>query len=295
MPVQTTEKSYVYFPDGAKVSVKAYGEMSYTDVGVITSAVKAVLQWKENQVETANAGKLDMQIKDMTIAGSFTLANLDPDNIARLSGGLITATTTAGTEVSTIPDQLIAGGWEDNVKYNLLPLTSSSDDTLLKLPLDEKPTFTSIKIATDTTPETLDEIGAGAAGDYMLVLDTESPSGWSIIFNSAGMTVSDPTTRVITIDWGANTPIASTTLWCGSSTFIMDAYALKITHTDAASKKRELEIFSVNPQSGGFEFTYKGASDNGVEEMPLSFIGKIDTGLTDGKQLMSWTVDTGAE
>ena len=88
MPVQTTQTGNVYFPDGAKVQVKAAGEGSYSDLGALNSAINLVLNWDENVVESANAGTLLTQIRNMTIAGDFTLINLNPSLVSKMSGGI---------------------------------------------------------------------------------------------------------------------------------------------------------------------------------------------------------------
>ena len=293
MPVQTTKTSNIYFPDGALVSIMASGEASYTDVGAIEQGVTCTLNWDESQIETGNAGKLDKRIRNMTMAGSFNLINLEPASINRLGGGLFSITTTTASPTTDIPNQIIAANWNDNTKYELVMYTSSSDST--KLRTTTKPTLTSVTLDAAGTPETLTEIGAGAAGDYMIVADGNSYSGWSIIFNSAGMSTGTPKDKAITVDYGSNTPVAKTTVHAGSSGATLSAYAMKITHTDDNSLTRELELYSVDANSGGFAFNFKGANEDGVEMMPVTFTAKIDSSRTDGQQLFAWSVDNGAE
>ena len=287
IPVQTTQTSYVYFPDGAMVSVKESGGVSYTDLGAINSDVTATLQWDESQLETANAGKLAKHIKNMRIEGGATLINLNPDGIEKLSGGLFEKVTVADSANSSIPNQIVAANWSDNTVYELIAYNSSSDSTKLKL--TSKPTLTSVTLDAAGTPEVLAE-----NSEYVVVADSNFYSGWGIMFISSAMSTGTPKTKAITIDWGTNTPVASTTLYAGESTATLSAYAMKITHTDSAGKIRELELFSVDPNAGGFAFNFKAASADGVEEMPLTFTGKLDTSLTDGRQLMSWTIENGA-
>lgn len=286
MPVQTTNTQYMYFPDGAKVEIMAAGDVSYTDLGAINSAVTATLNWTENQIETANAGKTIKQIKEMQIEGGFTLINLNPVGVEKLGGGLFTKVDTAGTATTDIPNQVIAANWNDNVKYELIMLTSSSDST--KLRTTAKPTITSVTLDA-TPPEPLTE-----NNDYVIVADTGSYSGWSIQFISANMTTGTPKANTITIDYGSNTPVAKTTLYAGSSTELLTAYAMKITHTDDNSLTRALELYSVDPNSGGFQFNFKGANEDGLEEMPLTYMAKIDSSKTSGRQLMAFSVDNGA-
>ena len=287
MPVQTTETANIYFPDGAVVGVKASGDSVFTDVGAINSAVTATLNFTENQLETANAGKTAKQIKEMTIDGAFTLINLNPVGVEKLSGGLFTKVDTAGSPIATIPDQDIAAGWADDVAYALDMEVSSSDST--KVRTTAKPTITSVELDPDGTPETLVE-----GTEYVIFADTNSPSGWSITFISANMTKPSPTTFDIRIDYGSNTPIANSIIYAGTSTTTLTAYALQITHTDSNSKIRRLDLYSVDPNSGGFQFNFKGANEDGVEEMPLTYTGKLDTSLTDGRQLLAWTIEDGA-
>lgn len=287
MPVQTTGQSFVYFPDGAKVSVKAAGDASFTDLGAINSAVTATLNWTENTVTTANAGDLDTQIRGMNISGGFTLINLDPDGIEKMSGGLFDTVVTAGTAVTTSPNQVIAAGWDDGVIYNLLPETGPTDSTILRA--TAAPTLTSVTLDAGGTPEVLT-----AGNDYVILTDSNSPSGYSIEFISANMTTLTPKTKAITIDYASVTPVASTTVYAGSSTALLSAYAMEIKHTDDNGKIRKLDLYSVNPNTGGFQFNFKGANEDGIEEMPLTFTARLDTSLTNKRQLMAWTVEEGA-
>ena len=189
MPVQTTAKSYVYFPDGCVVSVKASGDSTYTDVGAINSAVTATLEWDESSIETANAGILARRIRNMRLTGGFTLINLDPAVLQKMGNGVLNA-------------------------------------------------------------------GTGASGQ--------------------------------------------TVLTAGSSAVTMAAYAMKITHyttlptTEQASGviDRELELFAVYSDSGAFNFAFKGANEDGTEEMAVSFTAQLDTSKTDGAQLLKWTQAT---
>ena len=291
MPAQTTVKSYVYIPDGCKVQIKDSDDVAYTDLGVVMSAVTASLTWTEAKLEYANAEE-EIKIKDMIIDGAFTLGNLDPANIVKLSNGIITSSTTAGTEVSTVPVQTIAAGWDDKIKYNLIMSTSSTDSTKLKMAT--VPALTSVVLDAGGADEALTAWSASASGDYTIVADSDSYSGWSIIFNSDSMATGTPKTKTITITYAANTPVATTTLKAGVSSMTATAYSLKFTHTDSASLVRQLELFSVYTKSGGIQFNFKPVSDAGIEDMPVTFQAKIDTTRTSGDQLMEWTVNTGA-
>lgn len=293
MPVQTTVKTNIYFPDGCKV--EADTGSGYFDLGAINSTVSATLEWEENQIETANAGKLDKIIRNMTMKGGFTLINLDPTGVEALGGGVFEKVDVAASEIATFEDQIIPLGWDDATRYPLKVFSSSAGVTDIELRFSTAPTLTSVVLDPDDNNETLTAWGAAASGDYTIVADPDAYSGWAIIFNSASMATGTPKTLPITITYAANTPIASETLYAGSSNAQLTAYALKFTHTDSNSKKRILELYSVDAESGGFQFNFKGANEDGLEEMPLTFTAKIDSDRTDGRQLMGWTVENGAE
>jgi len=287
MPVQTNLKN-LFFKDGTKVSVKAYGEVSYTDLGAIAQGTKCALNWDSSTYETGNAGKTEQKGRNFTIAGSFDLIHWDLNNLNRLGGNMFSLTTTLASATTSIPDQVIAANWNDNVKYELIMYTSSSDST--KLRTTTKPTLTSVTLDAAGTPETLTE-----NNDYVVVADGGSYSGWSIQFISANMSTGTPKTKAITIVYGSNTPVAKTTINCGSSSVIFNAYQLKFEHTDSSMRTRTLELFSVDTNSGGFAIDYGGANEDGVESIPFSFTGKCNSALTDGAQLFSFSVDNGAE
>lgn len=282
MPVQTTQKAYVYYPDGAKVSVKEFGASVYTDVGAINSAVTNTLNWEENTINTANAGELDKQIRRMTMEGAFTLINLNPDGVSKLSGGFLTTSTVAGTPVTTLDNQVIAAGWTDvsNIELSLVE-TGASNIGRLTAP----PTITSVTGATAGV--------LAANNDYVITEDPQSVSGYSIVLNTAG-TAGVTTTEEVTIVFSSATPVASTVVTGGASTYVLKAAAIRITHTDDNGKIRQLDLYSVDSNSGGFQFNFKGANEDGVEEMPLAYTAKLDTSRTSGDQLFSWTVESGA-
>lgn len=281
MPVQTTAKSYVYFPDGAKVSVKESGASVFTDVGAINSAVTNTLNWEENQVNTANAGLLAKQIRNMTMEGGFTLINLDPNGVQKLSGGFLTVTDVAGTPFIDAPDQtVLSGAWSDVTPIQLAPTTAAG-------------------VAVRATALALTSVTGSVDGalvandDYTLIEDSNSYSGWSIVPNTAGTNLTT-VVQDLTIDYGSITPVDSTVVSGGASTFVLQSAAIRITHTDDNGKIRQLDLYAVDANSGGFQFNFKGANEDGVEEMPLTFTARLDTSRTSGDQLFSWTVEDGA-
>lgn len=272
MPVQTTKTGYVAFPDGGKVSVKESGG-TWFDIGAINSPINFTLNYTENEVVTANAGKLAKQISDMLIEGSLTLINLEPEAIEKMGAGMFERVATAGTTVADadITDQVI-DGYTAGVPVPLNPVITASGHSFR---------FSTTPVLTSVSGDVTGALTEGT--HYLLVKDSTSSSGWSILFQTVG------TTEEITVDFGDNDPLASETIYAGTSTLVLTAYALKVEHTDSdAEVDRSFEIYSAEPTSGGFQFNFKGANEDGVEEMPLTFQGKLDTSLTDGRQLFAY-------
>lgn len=286
MPTQTTNKN-LFFPDGCLVAAKLTPLGPWIDLGATNSTANATLEYTVNQVTLANAGKSDPQIREMTVKGGVTLVHWDPSNIEALGGGMFEKVETAGTPLATIPDQDIDSGWNDNIQYELVMETSSTDNT--KIRPTTKPVITSVTLDPDGTPEVLTE-----DLEYVITENRNFTSGYGIQFISSAMSTGSPKTFPIRVDFGTNTPIASTALHFGTSTQVLTAYALKFDHTDSNSKHRKLELYSVDTDSGAFQFNFKGANEDGVEELPFTFTAKIDESLVDGRQLGTFTIDAGA-
>ena len=281
MPDQTTISGNIYFPDGAQVLHTPYGG-AQVDLGVLMGDIGATLTYSENQVQTANKGTTQMQIKNMAIDLNFTLATLDPDKVANLGGGIFETVDTAGGSVSSIDDQVIASGGATELTAYPLVITETGS---LPLRVSASLVIASVTGSTD---------GALAANDdYTIIDDPNAYSGKSIVFNTAGSTLTTMA-QTITIAYTSVTPVARTTVFAGNTTELLSPGQLTIRHTDENSLVRELNLFSVNPTSGGFQFNFKGAGSDGLEEMPITIKGTLDTSLTNGRQLMSWIVDSGA-
>lgn len=277
MPAQTTKTADVYFPDGGKVSIKEYGAGSYTDIGAINSAIAMTFNFEENEVITANAGTLNKQVKNPTVDGGLTLINLNPSDIVRLSGGMFSEVTVAGGSVSSIDNQVIASDAATNLTpYNLVITETGGSNLKVSASL----VIASVTGSVDGPLANND--------DYSIIEDSNSPSLKSILLNTAGTTLTTMT-QTFTIVYTSVTPVASSTIYAGTTTTTLNAAAIKVTHTNSDSViDREFEIFSADPVSGGFQFNFKGANEDGTEEMPLTFKGKIDTSLTDGRQLFRY-------
>jgi hypothetical protein len=282
MPIQTTQTGNIYFPDGAQVLFTPSGG-SPLDLGAVNSDITATLNYTENQVETANAGKLDKQIRDMTMDAGFTLINLNPSNIATLGGGIFETVETAGSSVTSIDDQTIASGAALNKKAYPLSIVETGGDALK---VSSALVIAGVSGSTDNSLTEDD--------DYYIIVDDNSFSGYSIVFDTAGTTLTTME-QVFTIEYTSVTPVARTAVYAGTSTQVLTAGTMSFVHTDGNGLERRLDLYSVDPNTGGFQFNFKTAASDGVEEMPLTFTAKLDTSRTNGRQLMAWIIDAGAQ
>ncbi len=286
MGYQTDQNGNIYIPKGCKVEIMASGDVSWLDMGVVNDTVAASMTWTLNKNEFGNAKPME-SAKDMLVDGGFTLVNMPAANVEKLGNGMIETVTTAASPVATIPDQTIDSGWADQVSYPLILQTSSSDSTELRI--TSAPTLTSVTLDPSGTPEVL-----VLNSEFVIVADSSSSSGWSIQFISANMSTGSPTTFDIEVDYDTNTPVASTTTYAGTTSLELTEYQMRFTATDTNDLIRRLHLFSVLTQPGGIQFNYKPITDDGVEDMPVTFQAKIDDTLTNGRQLLSWTVEAGA-
>ena len=86
---QTNLTSNMQVADGTKLMIKLPSDAEYTDIGVVDGDVQVALEWEDFQEESANAGTLAKYIKNPKANGSFTLRELNYDNISKMSSGLM--------------------------------------------------------------------------------------------------------------------------------------------------------------------------------------------------------------
>lgn len=275
MPIQTKKKANIYFPDGARVLVKASAsDPNWFDLGAINSAINATLNWDEVEIETANAGQLDTRISNMTVAGDFTLINLNAEGVGKLGGGLfatrsvrpVVSASGAGTvELSAMT--LPVAGLETGVLYGFKLADASGNE-----------------YAVDGSADDL--VTSVVQGETTLDSSAYTVFNDGIMFNEE----LDPTDGDLTINFGYLSATESgKSIGVGSSTFVLKAYAMRIEHEDDSGKiDRALNLYAVNSQSGGFQFNFKGANEDGIEEMPISFTARLDSNRTDKDQLLTW-------
>ena len=162
MPSQTTKTSNVFFPDGCLVEVDTGS--GYFDLGALNSAVTNTLEWTENRIESANAGTLQVQIRNMQITGGFTLINLDPEGVEKLGGGMFERVETTG---AVTPEDQVQTTPATGVLVPLILLDSSGNN----LWPAAAPTVTSVTGATS--------LALTVNTDYDIIADSQSASGYS--------------------------------------------------------------------------------------------------------------------
>lgn len=279
MPVQTTKKN-VRIADGCRISVKKSADAEFLDLGVVQGDYVAALQYDEDNIEFANATPIKRK-SNMRIEGSFTMGNLEGDCLEKLSNGLVTRVATPGTEVlSAAFDTQVIDGFSLNTNYELAPVVTA---TGVAIKFSAAPVITSIE-TDDSVPETLI-----ADDDYFVIPDVNSASGYSVMFNGSG-TAGLVGTEELTITYGNNTPVASETLYCGTSSFTATPYAMRIQHfATSGAADYTLDLYNVYTSPGSYNFGLKGADTGGIDTMEISFSAELDETKTDGRQLFAVT------
>jgi hypothetical protein len=259
----------IYFPTGTQVLIKATGDSVYSDIGCILAASTGTHNYETDIVECSTGEKVK-RYKNQTIAGAFTLGNLNPENLTKMSGGMFTYVTVDGTPY-TPADQTITSGWVDK---SIIAIDTEKLSTV--------PVITSVTGGTDGALLEDD--------DYTIIEYSPARSGYAIILNTAG-TILTTTAQDVVIDFGSNTPLSSESLTCGDATGDLDATAFKFVSPPDNGKSRVLEIYSATPESGGFVFGFTDVATGGIEQMPITITGDLDTSRTSGDQLFKWSVE----
>lgn len=282
MGIQTTQTGHIKDADGAKLLIKASGDGSFTDMGTVLGTISLGFNFEKEETLTANSDIVRSRVRNMTMTGGFNLININPDNIEKVGGGLFTKVTTAGTTVvdANITDQAIVG-YTAGVVQGLNPVITATGATLK---------FSAAPVLTSVTASVSGVLAAN--DDYFIIADSNYSSGYGILFNGSG-TATVGTSETITVDFGDNDPVASTDIYAGTTSATLTAVEFKIVHTDSDGLERYMYVPSTALDSG-LPFNFKGADDGGFEEMAVSFTGKLDSSITDGRQLFQWHTDTGA-
>lgn len=256
----------IYFPTGTVVYMKPDGEPSYINVGCIMAASTGTHNYEVDPVECSDGQKIK-RFKNQTLALAFTMGNLNVANIVKMSAGMFSRVTVDGTPY-TPDNQVIAAGWTDKYVIDI-----DTEKTVLE---------TVITSVTGATAGLLTE-----DDDYTIVPAPNSKSGWGISLNTAGIS-GLVTTEVVTIVFGSNTPVSSDKLTCGDATGSLAPAMYKFVAPDDSGRSRFLEVYSATPESGGFVFGFTDVATGGIEQMPITATGEIDTTRTAGDQLFNW-------
>ena len=156
---------------------------------------------------------------------------------------------------------------------NLQPTTSAGVAVICNV----VPTLTSV---TGGASETLT-----AGVDYYIITDDNSFCGFSIVLDTDG-TATLATTDVVTIEYNEVTPLASVSLTAGTPSYVPSTLALRGYSEDQG---KTIDIAAVNVDTGTYNFGFKGTASSGTDEMALSFTGVLDSSLSDGEQLFTFT------
>jgi hypothetical protein len=279
MPIQTTKKN-VRIADGCRISVKKTADENFLDLGVVQGDYVATLQYDEENIEFANATPLKRK-SNMRIEGSFTMGNLEGECLEKISNGIVTRVATPGDQVLSADfDTQVIDGFALNTPIELAPVVTA---TGVAIKFSEAPVIASI-VTNDTPPGTL-----VADDDYFIIANANSHSGYSVMFNGSGSAGLDGTEE-LTITYGDNTPVASETLYCGTSSFTATPYAMRIQHfTSSGAPDYTLDLYNVYTSPGSYNFGLKGADTGGIDTMEITFAAELDETKTDGRQLLSVT------
>jgi hypothetical protein len=279
MPIQTQKKN-VRIADGCRISVKKTADAEFLDLGVVQGDYTASLQYDEESIEFANATPIERK-SNMRIEGGFTMGNLEGDCLEKISNGLVTRVVTPGTQVlAAAIDEQVIDGFAVNTPVDLLAVVTASG---VAMKFSAAPVITSI-VTDDTVPVTLT-----ADDDYFVIKDGNSASGYKIMFTDEGTGAVDPTAE-LTITFGNNTPVASETLYAGTSSFVATPFAMRVQHFNSAgAADYTLDLYNVYTSPGSYNFGLKGADTGGIDTMEITFSAKLDDTLTDGRQLFAVT------
>jgi len=264
MAKQTNKKSYI-MPDGVNLAISTDNEVSYYDAGILAAGAQVTHNFEVEQLESGNAGILKTKITNQTLQISPTaLWTLDPEGIAKISGGLISCTSVAGTIVNNATQTVDSGDWEYN---KFIKIANQNFDLGV--------------ITVDSVTGSVN--GALVANTDFYIGQNESGEYGVFILDSATVTtlVQD---MVIQYDYTPSTGKIATS---GDGTVSLTKYIARLRHyTDETltTYDTELKVYGVGVDSG-MSLNFKAASEQGVHEFNFSLTGNIDTSKTAGAQL----------
>ena len=264
MPNQTTiQNANALFPfDGYKVEIGATIG-SLVNIGACDGDAVGALKWEKFKQESANAGTLIDQIKDMTIDIDFNMFELDVDVINTLGNGVFTKVDVAASPVS-ITGEALGTGWTVGQPIKLA--NKMGDNT----------TVTSIVIDAGGSPLTVTTDYTSYVAD-----GTNGETGYTYIVPVTAQA------GILDADYDY-TPNASSTLYAGTSSVTLSSKIVRFSHTNSGGKVRSLTIYAAALSDGGFTFTFGSAENDGIASFPVKLLGDLDVTRTDGQQLLAY-------
>ena len=272
MPFQTTKEEYM-FPDGVAFEVST-DDVTYYNMGTFSAGTTVTYNYDKIETETGNKGRICSRAKNETLAlAPSTLMSWDLSDWDKIGANLFTYTAVAGTPVSGATQVFASGSWSfngpleiENQNYDISALTINS-----------------VTAGTD---------GALVADtDYFVGVDQTGKTTITVI-DSATVTTESQT---ITVDYDY-TPAAGKQITAGASSTVLSRYYVRLRHytNDALSTYDvELKAYGVDLDSG-MSLNFKGANEDGVNEITVAFTANMDTSRTTGEQLFQLYVATDA-
>lgn len=282
MANQSQNRQSVVIANGFNASVRVNSMDPWTNVGRTKGDSSCILNYDKSEEIFSDGAVLQAVYTNMTLAASMELADLYQPGINILASGITEYVTTDALPVTTIPDQVIPVGWDARELYEVQLLTSITDSTPLKNVT--VPVITSITHNAGV-PQVLVE-----DQHYIIVRNPNTFSGWAIQLTGANMTDQPAPDSSITIVYGTNTPTEQETLYAGNSSQAATNFEFRLTYTDDSGLLiHDLHLPKCAINSGALQLGLKGVESGGVNTMPISFDASIASGLTAGRQLLSWS------
>ena len=265
MPQQVSSTDKIIFPDGVALELSNDSGASYHNIGVLAAGTTATYNYDKIITESGNAGTLLSRIKNQTMAiAPSALYDWDPEIWEKFSGGAFAYTNVAGTPV--------VGGAEV-IAVSAIPAYDQAYVIANQNGDGTVPTINSVTGSVDGLLVTLDDY------DFVKV-----QGGWAIVIHDTVTVTTLAQTFTINSDY---TPSSGKKINAGTSSLELSTFIARLRHyTDDALTTYDTElIIHAADLDSGMGFNFKGANEDGVQEITVAMTGKVDTSRTDGDQL----------
>ena len=262
------------FPDGVALEVSTDEGSSWTNLGVLAAGTTVTYNYDLITLESGNKGSLRARAKNEKIAlAPSALWSWDVETWSEFSGGLFTYSSIAGSLVAGASQVVASGSWAYN-KFIEITNQNGSGSAI---------TVNSVTAGTNGL--------LVAATDYFVGRNERGAYGIFVI-DSATVTTQS---QSITINYDY-TPATGRKITAGQSSKVLDRFYARLRHyTDSSLTTWDTQclIYGVDMDSG-LNFNFKGANEDGVNEITVAFTGNIDTSKTSGAQLFEMTINDSA-